>query len=93
VALAEQAVASGRSFHAAILDMTIPGGPGGKEIVHQLKVIDPTIKVLASSGYTNDEVMARPTEFGFDGSLPKPYTAQDLRLALASIVPSDPDSA
>jgi PAS domain S-box-containing protein len=93
VALAEEAVASGRSFHAAILDMTIPGGPGGKEIVHQLKVIDPTIKVLASSGYTNDEVMARPTEFGFDGSLPKPYTAQDLRLALASLVPSDPDSA
>ena len=51
LALAEMAVASGQPFRAAILDLTIPGGMGGREIVHKLKELDPKIKVVASSGY------------------------------------------
>jgi CheY-like chemotaxis protein len=90
VTLAEIALASGKPFRAAILDMTIPGGPGGREIVHRLKVLDPTIKVLASSGYTSDEVMARPKDFGFDGSVPKPYSVQDLRAAMAGLFSGEP---
>ena len=89
VAMAELALASGKPFRAAILDLTIPGGPGGKEIVHRLKVIDPTIKVLASSGYASDDVMARPRDFGFDGSVPKPYSVQDLCAAMAGLFPSE----
>jgi PAS domain S-box-containing protein len=85
LALAEIAVASGKPFRAAILDLTIPGGPGGREIVHRLKVLDPKIKVLASSGYAGDEAMAQPRNLGFDGSLPKPYTAQELRQALTKL--------
>ena len=89
VTMAEIALASGQPFRAALLDLTIPGGPGGKEIVHRLKVIDPAIKVLASSGYTSDDVMARPKDFGFDGSLPKPYSVQDLRAAMAGLLPCE----
>jgi len=86
VDLAKAALATGRPFLAAILDMTIPGGPGGKEVVHQLKALDPSIRVLASSGYSSDEVLARPQEFGFDGSLPKPYELRDLRLAMSRLL-------
>jgi signal transduction histidine kinase/DNA-binding NarL/FixJ family response regulator len=89
VAMAELAAAAGKPFRAAILDMTIPGGAGGKDIVQRLKVIDPAIKVLASSGYAGDEVMARPKDFGFDGSVPKPYSVQDLRAAMARLLPGD----
>lgn len=89
VAMAELAAAAGKPFRAAILDMTIPGGPGGKEIAHRLKMLDPAIKVLASSGYASDDVMARPKDFGFDGSVPKPYSVQDLRVAMAGLFPGD----
>jgi len=89
VALAELTLASGQPFRAAILDVAIPDGPGGKEIVHRLKMLDPTIKVLASSGCAGDDVMARPADFGFDGSVPKPYLVHELRAALARLFPSD----
>jgi two-component system, cell cycle sensor histidine kinase and response regulator CckA len=89
VALAEMAVASGEPFRAAILDLTIPGGPGGREIVHRLKELDPKIRILASSGYAGDEAMANPGELGFDGGLPKPYTATELRQALARLFVND----
>jgi len=88
VDLAKAALAAGRPFRAAILDITIPGGPGGKEAVHQLKMLDPSIRVLASSGYSSDDVLARPQEFGFDGSLPKPYELRDLSLAMSRVLAS-----
>jgi PAS domain S-box-containing protein len=88
VDLAKAALAAGRPFRAAILDITIPGGSGGKEAVHQLKALDPTLQVLASSGYSSDDVLAHPQEFGFDGSLPKPYELHDLRLAMSRLFAS-----
>jgi CheY-like chemotaxis protein len=93
LALAEMAVASGQPFRAAILDLTIPGGAGGREIVHKLKELDPKIKVVASSGYAGDEAMANPCELGFDGGLPKPYTAQELRQVLAKLLAVDEGAA
>ena len=91
--LASAALAAGRPFRAAILDITIPGGPGGKETVHRLKRLDPTIRVLASSGYAGDDVLARPQEFGFDGSLPKPYQLRDLRMTLSRLLTAEPASS
>jgi len=88
--LASAALTAGRPFRAAILDVTIPGGPGGKETVHKLKRLDPTIRVLVSSGYAGDDVLARPQEFGFDGCLPKPYQLRDLRLAMSRLLFADP---
>jgi PAS domain S-box-containing protein len=88
VELAKSALVAGRPFRAAILDITIPGGPGGKEAVLKLKMLDPSIRVLASSGYSSDDVLARPQEFGFDGSLPKPYELRDLGLAMSRVLAS-----
>jgi PAS domain S-box-containing protein len=90
VELASAAVAAGRPFRAAILDITIPGGPGGKETVDRLKRLDPAIRVLVSSGYAGDDVLSRPQEFGFDGSLPKPYQLRDLRLAMSLLFATNP---
>ncbi|HEX7507215.1 MAG TPA: ATP-binding protein, partial [Polyangia bacterium] len=87
--LAKAALATGHPFRAAILDITIPGGPGGKEAVHMLKALDPAIRVVASSGYSSDDILARPQDFGFDGSLPKPYELRSLRLAMSRLLSSD----
>jgi PAS domain S-box-containing protein len=85
IATARCAAASGRPFTAAILDLTIPGGRGGKETVGELLEVGIGIKVIASSGYSNDPVIASPADFGFSGSLIKPYRRIDLIKALQSI--------
>jgi CheY-like chemotaxis protein len=70
--------AAGRPFDIAVLDLTIPGGMGGKEAIRNLRERDQEIRAIVSSGYSNDPVMAQCFEFGFDAVLPKPYMVSDL---------------
>lgn len=79
---ARSAKESGQPFRMAILDLTIPGGRGGKDTVSALLEIDPDIKVVASSGYSEDPVMANPSAYGFAGRLVKPYCLSDLNSLL-----------
>jgi CheY-like chemotaxis protein len=72
------ALHSGTPFIGAILDLSIPGGRGGAETIHDLRLIDPDLAVIASSGYSDHPIMANPGEYGFNGSLPKPYHANEL---------------
>jgi CheY-like chemotaxis protein len=70
--------AAGHPFDVAVLDLTIPGGMGGKEAIRNLRERDQVIRAIVSSGYSNDPVMANCVEFGFDAVLPKPYMVSDL---------------
>jgi two-component system, cell cycle sensor histidine kinase and response regulator CckA len=83
-----EALNAGKPFVAAILDLTIPGGPGGKEIIGDLQKLDPDIKVIASSGYADNPVMSRPSDYGFTASLRKPYRRDDLSKVLDALIPS-----
>ncbi len=58
---------------AAILDLTIPGGRGGKEAAAMLKKAMPSLPIFVSSGYSEDPVMSDPSSHGFSGSLAKPF--------------------
>jgi two-component system cell cycle sensor histidine kinase/response regulator CckA len=69
-----------------ILDITIPGGMGGLEALAPLRAIDPQAKVLMSSGYANDPVMANFQQYGFDGVIAKPYTVQRLHNVLQRVI-------
>jgi PAS domain S-box-containing protein len=73
---------SGRPFDAVIMDLTIPGGTGGREAIEKLRAIDPGVRAIVSSGYSNDPVMARFRDFGFRGVVSKPYTAASLAEAV-----------
>lgn len=85
IAQTRSAMQSGQPFRAAILDLTIPGGRGGKETVHALLEVDPNIKVVASTGYSEDPVMSKPSDYGFAGRLVKPYRVGHLALLLESL--------
>ena len=69
-----------------IMDLTIPGGMGGKETVQEILKIDPQAKVIVASGYSNDPVMANCTEFGFTAAIAKPFNLGELDNTLKSII-------
>lgn len=77
--LAYQAgIDEGRPYDIVLLDLTIPGGMGGVDTMAGLLKINDKVKAIASSGYSNDSVMARYKEFGFKACLAKPYRVQNL---------------
>ncbi|MBV9619295.1 MAG: response regulator, partial [Verrucomicrobia bacterium] len=68
----------GKRFDLVILDLTLPGGMGGKEALKKLLEIDPTVNAIVSSGYATDATMSRYQDFGFRGCIAKPYEAAEL---------------
>jgi PAS domain S-box-containing protein len=86
VAAYQHALATNQPFAAVILDITVPGGLGGKEAMEHLRVLDPQVKALISSGYANDPIMANFSEYGFSGVVTKPYTVERLQQALQDIL-------
>ncbi len=83
-----EAKKSGKAFDAVILDLTVPGGMGGKEAIAKLLEIDPDVKAIVSSGYANDPVMAHYKEYGFSGMVTKPYNINLMKEKLNSILTS-----
>jgi two-component system cell cycle sensor histidine kinase/response regulator CckA len=77
-----QARNSEQPFDAVILDLTIPGVMGGKEVIHQLLAVNPQVRALVSSGYADDAIMANFQSLGFCGVITKPYTILQLGAVL-----------
>jgi two-component system cell cycle sensor histidine kinase/response regulator CckA len=77
---------AGRRFAAVLLDLTIPGGRGGEEVLSELLAIDPEVRAVVSSGYCNDAVMAGYREHGFKTVIPKPYSKKDLARVMHEII-------
>jgi len=75
-----------RPFDVVIMDLTIPGGMGGREAVQELLHIDPKARVLVSSGYTNGPVMSHFRDYGFAGVIQKPYRLEELKDLLVSTI-------
>ncbi len=73
-------------FDLVILDLTIPGGMGGKETVKELQKIQKDVKAIVSSGYSNDPVMANYQSYGFKGVVIKPYRMADMYATISRIL-------
>ena len=78
LALYQKSMNSAKPFDAVILDLTVRGGMGGKETIQQLMGIDPDVKGIVSSGYSDDPGMTNYKKFGFSGVVAKPYTLEEL---------------
>jgi CheY-like chemotaxis protein len=77
---------SGRPFDAIIMDLTVPGGMGGKDAVTQLLAIDPQVKAIVSSGYSMDPIMADYRAYGFCSVVAKPYKIEELSATLQQVI-------
>ena len=77
---------SGSPYDAVITDLTVQGGMGGRELIKELLVVDPQVKVIVSSGYSNDPIMASYREYGFSGVLVKPYKTTDMAKVLNTVL-------
>ena len=80
----QKALYTATPFDVVILDLTIHDGMGGKEVLEHLLRIDPQVKAIVASGYTDDVVMANFEMYGFMASLAKPYSLNALKNTLAS---------
>ncbi len=78
IELYREALGRGQRFDLVILDLTLPGGMGGKDALKKLIEIDPMVNAVVSSGYAMDATMSRYEDFGFRGVIAKPYEAAEL---------------
>ncbi len=84
--LFRQAQQTEEPFSGVILDLTIPGGLGGKDVISQLLLLDPQVRAIVVSGYSNDPVLANYEAYGFRGRVAKPFNLVDLSGVLKSVL-------
>jgi PAS domain S-box-containing protein len=82
IELYKEARKSSKPFDVVVMDLTVPGGMGGKEAIKRLLEIDPEVKAIVSSGYSNDPIMADFKKYGFSGVVAKPYKVKELSKTL-----------
>ncbi len=75
-----------RPYDLVIMDLTIPGGMGGKETIEQLHQLDPNVKAIVASGYSNDSILANYREHGFLAALSKPFRLNELSLKVQQVL-------
>jgi PAS domain S-box-containing protein len=86
IKLYKEAKGSLRPFDAVVLDLTVADGMGGAETIQKLREIDPNIKAVVSSGYSNNPLMAGYAKYGFKAMVAKPYTAKQLSDILKQVL-------
>ena len=86
VSIYEQGLRSGNPPQTVIMDLTVPGRMGGLEALRRLRALDPRVRAVVSSGYSNDPILASPREHGFAGVLAKPYTLEEFQRVLAELI-------
>jgi CheY-like chemotaxis protein len=84
--LYKKGLESGQKHAVVIMDLTIPGGMGGKETIRELRKLDPEAKTIVSSGYSTDPILANFKEYGFNAMLPKPYELAELAEILHKVI-------
>ena len=86
VALYRHAKEQGTPFDVVIMDLVIVDGMDGKEAIDKLRDVDPQVKAIVSSGYSNDPVLADFQRYGFQGVLAKPYHLEELSTVLQQVI-------
>jgi len=86
ITLYKKAKVASEPFDAVIMDLTIRGGMGGKETIEKLRQIDPEVKAIVSSGFSNDPIMADFKKYGFFDVIAKPYRIENLSETLNHIL-------
>lgn len=83
--LFSKSLTTGKKFDVVLLDLTVPGAMGGKEAIQHLLTLDPQVKAIVTSGYSDDPIMSDYQRYGFQSILIKPYKIMDLAKLLDSV--------
>ena len=86
IQLFKQSLNGGNKYKFVLLDLTIPGGMGGKETIMRLREIDPNIKAIATSGYSEDSIHTHYTDFGFNGFIGKPFKVKEFKKLIQDVL-------
>lgn len=76
----------GQPFNLVIMDLTIPGGMGGRETIKELLRIDPNVRAIVASGYSNDPILSDPITYGFMGAITKPFRIKEMSALIAKVL-------
>ena len=79
VARYTEALLKGERYDLIVMDLSIPNGMGGAQAMVKIRLLDPNVCAIVSSGYSDDPIMSRYADFGFRAVLPKPYQPGELR--------------
>jgi CheY-like chemotaxis protein len=90
VALYKKRMNSDSPIDLSILDLTIPGGMGGKDTILEIHKLNPDAKVVVSSGYSSDPIMINYGVYGFCGAIGKPYQFQEFVKVVAKSLREKP---
>ncbi len=82
----QQSLTDGKPIDLIIMDLTIPGGMGGREAVDKILAINNKAKIIVSSGYSSDPVMANFLEYGFKAAVAKPFILPELAGAVQKVL-------
>lgn len=85
IELYQASLQSQKTYAAVIMDLTIPGGLGGKDAAEHILAFDSSAHLIVSSGYSSDPVMANFRQYGFSGAITKPYNLDDFRKVLSTV--------
>ncbi len=87
IALYRKAMNNDEPFDLVIMDLTVPGGMGGRETMEKLLEINHEVKGIVSSGYNNDPILANYRQYGFSGVVIKPYNISELGKVVQDMIP------
>jgi len=82
----KESLSRSNRFDAVILDLTTPGGIGGKQVSQRLLSLDKNACIVVTSGYSNDPVMAQYQQYGLKGVLEKPFTIHKLQQEMCRVL-------
>lgn len=88
VSLYKSAFERGTPYSVVIMDLTVPGGLGGKEAAEQILAIDSNACLIVSSGYSNDPIISDFRHFGFAAAAIKPYSVSEISDVLSRLLGS-----
>jgi CheY-like chemotaxis protein len=74
----QAAMDAGCPFDLLILDLTVPEKMGGYDAFKAIRLFDPRVKAIVSSGYSHEPIVVIYREYGLAGVAPKPYKMSEL---------------
>ncbi len=82
----QEAQNNGRPFDLVMLDLTVPGGMGGRETIQKLRDVNPRVKAIVASGYSDDPVISDFRHYGFDGRISKPFHPWEINEVIREVL-------